>query len=282
MTCGLTACHPVCIHDFLAPQDALAKCLLAAKMNGGIQETYCSWKGNVMDVTEVMRELEGYGNPATKKTYARHGAREPFFGVKVGDMQKILKKTKKDHALALTLFATGNADAMYLAGLMGDEKKVTREELEGWAEQAEWYMVSEYAVAGLAAESPLGWELGRRWIESEKPHVACTGWASLGGCLSVLPDDQLPMDEIEQLLDRIAQTIHGAPNRVRYTMNGFVIAAGAYVTALTAKAIALAKSIGKVSVNLGDTACKVPYVPEYLQKMIDGNRIGKKRKKVRC
>lgn len=30
--------------------------------------------------------------------------------------KEILKKTKKNHELSLELFATGNSDAMYLAG----------------------------------------------------------------------------------------------------------------------------------------------------------------------
>ena len=45
-----------------------------------------------MTFEEVMSELEGYGNENTKRTYANHGAKEPFFGVKGGDLKKILKK----------------------------------------------------------------------------------------------------------------------------------------------------------------------------------------------
>ena len=47
-----------------------------------------------MEFNEVMKALEGYGNPQTKKVLVNHGAREPFFGVKIGDMKKILNKTK--------------------------------------------------------------------------------------------------------------------------------------------------------------------------------------------
>ncbi|MFT5511695.1 MAG: 3-methyladenine DNA glycosylase AlkD [Bacteroidia bacterium] len=80
-----------------------------------------------MTFEEVMSELKGYGNENTKRTYANHGAKEPFFGVKGGDLKKSLKKTKKNHALALQLFDTGNSDAMYLAALMADEKEVTEQ-----------------------------------------------------------------------------------------------------------------------------------------------------------
>ena len=78
-----------------------------------------------MTANEILIELESYGDSQTKNTLLKHGAREPFFGVKVQDLKKILKKTKKNHELSLDLYRTGNSDAMYLAGLMADEHKIT-------------------------------------------------------------------------------------------------------------------------------------------------------------
>ena len=71
-----------------------------------------------MTKEEVLHALELLGSAATKKIYMRHGAREPFFGVKVGDLKKWKKKIGQDQALALALYNTGNSDAMYLAGLI--------------------------------------------------------------------------------------------------------------------------------------------------------------------
>ena len=45
-----------------------------------------------MTVDEVMVELEAMGNEQTKKVLMKHGAKEPFYGVKVGDMKKIVKR----------------------------------------------------------------------------------------------------------------------------------------------------------------------------------------------
>ena len=73
-----------------------------------------------MQLAEIMQQLEAWGSEQTKKTLMRHGAREPLFGVKVGDLKKIEKKVKKNHQLAMQLYDTGNADAMYLAGLIAD------------------------------------------------------------------------------------------------------------------------------------------------------------------
>jgi hypothetical protein len=43
-----------------------------------------------------------------------------------------------------------------------------------------------------------------------------------------------------------------------------------------------AKAIGEVSVDLGDTSCKVPFAPEYIEKVRKRGAIGKKRKTAKC
>ncbi|MCU4177812.1 DNA alkylation repair protein [Carboxylicivirga sp. N1Y90] len=235
-----------------------------------------------MTAQEVLKELETYGSEQTKKVLTKHGAKEPFFGVKVQDLKKILKKTKKNHELALELFATGNSDAMYLAGLMADENKITTQQLDEWVEQAYWYYLSEYAVAWVAAETPFGFELGLKWIDSDKENIASAGWATLSFYASVRPNEAIDMEAYSQLLDRVKNNIHNAPNRVRYTMNGFVIATGSYIEALTDKAKEVAKAIGKVSVDVGGTACKVPLANDYIDKVINKGNLGKKRKTARC
>jgi 3-methyladenine DNA glycosylase AlkD len=235
-----------------------------------------------MTKDEVMHELSRLGNEQTKKVLTRHGAREPFYGVKVGDLKTLVKKIKTDHQLALELYMTGNSDAMYLAGLIADEKLVSREELQDWVKGAYWYMLSEYTVPWLAAESPYGWELALEWIESPEEGIASAGWSTLSSVVSLRPDEEMDQEKLVQLLDRVAKNIHQSQNRVRYTMNGFVIAVGSYVSALTDKANEVAAAIGKVSVDMGGTACKVPLATAYIKKMEDKGYIGMKRKAARC
>lgn len=237
---------------------------------------------STMTLEDIMKQLEAFGDANTKKTLMRHGAKEPFFGVKVGDLKKILKKTKKNHELSLALFQTGNSDAMYLAGLMADETRITREQLEAWADQAYWYYLSEFAVPWVAAETPFGFELGLKWIGSDQERIASAGWATLGDISGLKEDAELDIKVYSQLLDRVAQEIDGAPNRVRYAMNGFVIATGCYIRELTDKSLEIARKIGKVDVEMGGTACKVPLATDYIRKVTDTGRVGKKRTSARC
>lgn len=235
-----------------------------------------------MKLAEVMKELEAYGNEQTKKTLLKHGAQEPFFGVKVGDLKKILKKTKKNHELSLELYATGNSDAMYLASLMADETKITKAQLEEWVDQAYWYYLSEYAVPWVAAETDFGFDLGLKWIEDERELVQDAGWATLALYASVRKDEALDISTYQTLLQRAGNEVHSAQNRVRYAMNNFVISIGSYIETLTDEALEVGARIGKVEVTLGSTACKVPLATEYVQKVIDRGSVGKKRKTARC
>ena len=235
-----------------------------------------------MTLKEVLAQLEQFGDERTKNTLMNHGAKEPFFGVKVGDLKKILKKTKKNHELSLELYNTGNTDAMYLAGLMADEKQITKAQLNDWVKKAYWYYLSEYAVPWVAAETAFGFELGLEWIESKEEGIAAAGWSTLAYYASVNPDEDLDIEMYKKLLDRVAKEVHGAQNRVGYTMNGFVIAIGTYVKDLTEKATKIAQEIGAVKVEMNGTACKVPLATTYIQKVIDKQKVGKKRKTARC
>ena len=88
--------------------------------------------------------------------------------------------------------------------------------------------------------------------------------------------------KIEKLLDFISDNIHSSQNRVKYTMNGFVISVGTYFTPLIEKSKKIAENIGKVHVEMGGTACKVPVAKDYIQKVQDKNKIGNKRKTAFC
>jgi 3-methyladenine DNA glycosylase AlkD len=235
-----------------------------------------------MQLKEVMTRLERLGNAQQRKTYARHGAEGPVFGVKIGDLKTVAKKLKGEQDLALALYDTGNLDAMYLAGLVADGSRMSKKELEGWAGGARWSMISEYTVAWVAAESPHGRELALKWMKSPKEHVACAGWNTYSGWMAIHPDAELDLKEIEGLLGRVEKEIHDAPNRVRYCMNSFVIAVGSAVKPLLAKAKATARKIGVVEVDVGDTDCKVPSAVDMLAKLESMGRIGQKRKTVKC
>lgn len=235
-----------------------------------------------MTYEEIMQKLEELGSEQTKQIYKNHGVREPYFGVKIGDLKKLVKFVKKDHELALKLYDSGNHDAMYLAGLSVNPKLISKESLNDWAKKAYWYMAAEYTVAQVAAESDYALELAREWMKYDEEMIAVCGWSTYSNYITITPDEELNLTEIRTLLDQVKNTINQERNRVRYVMNSFVISVGAYVTELTEEAKQVAKHIGKVHVDVGNTACKVPLAVDYIEKIEAKDKIGIKRKTCIC
>lgn len=235
-----------------------------------------------MKLKEVMAALKAKGSDSIKRVLVKHGAKEPFFGVRIGDMKSIAKQIKGDQALALELYATGIGDAQYLAGMVADGRQMTIAQLQRWAETAAWSMISGFTVPWVASEHPEGFDLALKWTKSKNVELARAGWHTLAALATTIPDEQLPVKKFEQLLDRVAREIKTAPDDVRYCMNGFVIAVGTYMAPLGAKAITTARKVGKVDVDIGDTECKVPDAEAYILKSRRGAPIAPKRKTVRC
>jgi 3-methyladenine DNA glycosylase AlkD len=235
-----------------------------------------------MTAKEILEELRPLGTAGYKKVLTNHGIREPFFGVKIEDLKKIQKRIKRDYQLALDLYDTGVYDAMYLAGLIADDPRMTKKDLTHWLESATSQALCEYTVPWVAAESNYGRELALKWIESKKEPTAAAGWATLSSLVAIKDDAELDLPELKQLLERVGKTIHQQPNRVRYCMNGFVIAVGGHVKPLTELAVKTAAKIGEVWVDMGNTSCKTPNATEYIEKIRKRGAIGKKRKSAKC
>lgn len=236
-----------------------------------------------MDVNEIMAELQAKGSESIKKILLKHGVKEPFFGVKVEYLKLIQKKIKKDYQLAKDLFATGNADAMYLAGLIADDEKMTRDDLQTWVEKASSNNICEYTVPWVTAGNPNGFEMAMEWIDSGIEHVAASGWATLSNVVALRPDSELDEEQLRVLLKRAEQNIKSSEDRVCYHMNSFVISVGSYAAALADDAIATAVKIGMVTLDKNGTACKVPVATDYIKKVWDKHGgIAPKKKDVKC
>lgn len=197
-------------------------------------------------------------------------------------MKPIQKRIKTDYQLALDLYATGNYDAMYLAGLVADDAKMTKKDLNHWVKTANGGALPTATVPWVAAGSKNGYEIALEWIESAKENVAVAGWATLSSLVAIKHDEELDQAGLKRLLKRVQETIHQQPDSVRLAMNGFVIALGTYVRELSDLAAQAAAKIGPVSADMGDTACIVPDALERIRKAQQSGAVGKKRKTVKC
>ena len=219
--------------------------------------------GVPMELDAVMAELAKAGSEQTRKTYRRHGAEEPMFGVSFATLKVLVKRIGVDHSLAIGLWGTKNHDARVLALKVADPASVSAAELDRFASEMRARMCGTYA-AMLAAESPHGASTAREWLAARDERLRATAWA-LVGCMANL--DTATDDEwFASQIARIERSIHTAPNAEREAMNLALIQIGGRSAALRKAALAAAKRIGKVEVDHGDTACKTPDATAYLEK----------------
>lgn len=212
-----------------------------------------------MTASEVLAELEELGTAQNRKIYQRHGASPPLFGVSYGNLDKLRKRIKKDHLLAVELWASGNHDARILATKIADPKQADRALLESWAADLDNYVVTD-AFCQLAARAPDGPALASAWIDSPREWTSSAGWTVVAIRAKAFSE------QLDELIGRIRASIHTAPNRTRHSMNSALIAIGLLGEPWTRAALDAASAIGEVEVDHGETGCKTPDAASYIQK----------------
>lgn len=235
-----------------------------------------------MNAELVMQELEALGKERLKKMYLSNGAREPLFGVATGAMKPIAKKIKINQPLAEQLYATGNYDAMYFAGIIADPQAMTEADFERWMNGAYFYMLSDYVVAVTLAEAAIAQEVADKWIASGEELKMSAGWSCYCWLLGSRPDTEFAESKIANMLEIAGKTIHNSPERTKSSMNNFMYTVGVSYLPLHDKALETAKMVGPVEVKREKKKNSILLAAENIQKAIDKEQLGFKRKYVRC
>lgn len=235
-----------------------------------------------MNLETAMQELEALGKERTKKIYQSNGAHEPLFGVATGAMKPIFRKIKRNQPLAEQLYATGNYDAMYFAGVIADPKAMTEADFERWIDGAYFYMLSDYVVAVTLAETDIAQEISDKWIASGEELKMSAGWSCYCWLLGNRPDSEFSEAKLSGMLELVKNTIHDSPERAKYAMNNFIYTTAVSYVPLHDQAVETAKAVGPVEVNVGSAKTKFINASVNIQKAVDKEQLGFKRKYVRC
>ena len=235
-----------------------------------------------MDLQMVMEELEALGKERMKKMYISNGAHEPLFGVATGAMKPIARKIKIDQPLAEELYATGNYDAMYFAGIIADPKGMTESDFERWMDGAYFYMLSDYVVAVTLAEADIAQDVADEWIASGEELRMSGGWSCYCWLLGNRKDAEFSESKLANMLQLVEKTIADSPERTKSSMMNFIYTVGISYLPLHEKAVETAKAIGTVEIKREKKKSSFVNACENIQKEVDRGRLGFKRKYVRC
>lgn len=236
----------------------------------------------MVDAATVISELERLGKERLKKMYMNNGAKEPVFGCATGAMKPLSKQVKINQSLAEALYATGNYDVMYFAGMIAEPNAMSVEDYDRWMDQAYFYMLADNVVSVTLSESDIAQEVADKWIHSGDELRMSAGYSCYCWLLGSRKDHEFETEKIAEMLEEVAEIIHEAPERAKAAMNNFVYTVGVSYKPLHDKAKEIAATIGPVIIKRENKKDQQLAAYESIMKEVEKDRIGFKRRYVRC
>lgn len=223
-----------------------------------------------MTLQEVMQQLEALGNEKVRARNRKLGAGDNQFGVQMGDLRKVAAKIKRDHALALALWETGNLDARLLAVLVLEPKRLSGAELEGMVGAATFGWLADWLNAYVVKEHPEKETLRQKWMAQHAAHAAGSswlaraGWSLTSGRINGSPEGL----DLPALLDRIAAEMPAAPPETQWTMNNCLAGIGIHFPEHRERAIAIGARLGVFRDFPVSKGCTSPFAPIWIAEMV--------------
>ena len=226
-------------------------------------------KSMSVTLAEALRQLESLGNAGVRAQNAKSG---PFgdgaghnqFGVALGDIRMVAKKIKTDHALALSLWNTGNVDAQFLATLLIEPKKLSAKEMDRLVRSIAYVRVADWLISYVLANFPDKETLREGWMDDEDRWAARAGWQLTASRVAKSPDGL----DLPALLDRIESEMADARPEVQWTMNNTLANIGIHAPKLRKRAIAIGEKLGIYRDYPVSKGCTSPFAPIWINAMV--------------
>lgn len=139
-----------------------------------------------MTAREILATLKKAGKPQTRAIYKRYGTGDNVFGALTSELAKLQKKIGIDHALAMELWKTKNAEARALALQVADPQKLTRTDADRLLQDGPVRFLGWY-LSGLVARSPIADTTMHAWMSSKDEDSLEMGYSVFAARLK---DDQ--------------------------------------------------------------------------------------------
>ena len=217
-------------------------------------------KAAQLSFEEVYSQLQAWGSESVRKIYARQGAGENLFGVKMGDLRGLAKKLKTNHPLALQLWATGNYEAMILATMILDSAQLTRPEAEAMLHSLTSYRLVDELIYNTVAKTAFAEALRLAWMNSSTELTGRAGWSLL---IVRLGGDAAGLD-YEAILEQIEAEVKAAPRYKQESMNQCLVEIGVRVPELRQRCIAIGERLGRLDDRPIPKGCTSSYAPEWI------------------
>jgi 3-methyladenine DNA glycosylase AlkD len=130
-----------------------------------------------VNVAEIISTLKQSSDSKYLQGMKRFGVdNSKALGVSLPILRKSAKSIKKDHQLALELWATGIHECRVLASLVDDPKLVTPEQMDKWAADFYSWDVCDQVCGNLFDRTEFAIDKACEWSDSEKEYIKRAGF----------------------------------------------------------------------------------------------------------
>ena len=193
----------------------------------------------------ILARLEILTNKKNLAGMARFGiATDKAFGVKHPELKVIAKNYRKDHELALELWASGYHEARLLATIIDDPKMVSEAQAEAWVKDINSWDICDGFTGNLIDKTPFAYKKAIQWAHRDEEFVRRAGFA----LMAWLPmhDKKAPDTKFDPFFPLIIQYAGDERNFVKKAVNWALRQLGKRNALLNKKAIQTAKQIAKI------------------------------------
>lgn len=198
-------------------------------------------------VKELLAWLEKRGTKKNRDGMARFAIVAPkAFGVSMATMKPLVKKTARNHDLALALWETGWHEARMLAAMLDEPERVTPAQMDAWAKSFNNWADCDTACFTLFDRTPHAFKKISQWAKRREEFVKRGAFALLASV--ALHDRKTEDAKFLACLPLVEAASGDDRNFVKKGVNWALRAIGERNSALNKPAVALAERLAKSEV----------------------------------
>ncbi|UCH09163.1 MAG: DNA alkylation repair protein [Fidelibacterota bacterium] len=191
---------------------------------------------------EIVDLLRSRGTQENLAGMARYGIRtDRSFGVKAADIKDLARQHKRNHALALDLWATGYREARILAAYIADPKAFTPQLMDAWVADFDSWDICDTTTNQLFRYHPHAYDKALEWSRSERLFTRRAGFALMAGL--ALKTSKLEDNAYQPFFQRIQTVATDQRNMVKKAVNWALRQIGKRNKVLNTRAITVAEEI---------------------------------------
>ena len=193
----------------------------------------------------LIAHLYSLRNPANIAGQARFGiaSKAEQLGIATPVLRDLARSHRRNHPLALELWASGIHDARVLATLVENPKQITRGQMEQWVRASDNWALTD-ALAFLFDRTEFAEEKALTWSGRKGEFVKRAGFATMAGL--AIHRKELPDEVFLRFLPVIAREATDERNFVKKAVNWALRQIGKRNLVLRRAAIAEAQRIGNL------------------------------------